>query len=97
MEEVLVVGVIKPTILLRGHVVVHDEINFRHVDAPCEDIGRDECCKEALPEIINDLVTIGDFETTNDDFGLNVAGLQSLLQLLGRILSIDKDHCHGAL
>ena len=97
MQEVLIVRVIKAAILLSGHVVVHNEIDLRHIDASRQYIRRDQCCEEALSEIIDDLVTIADLEATNDDFRLNVTGLQTLLQLLSRVLSVDEYHCHGAL
>ena len=75
MQEVLVVWVIEPAVLLRRHVVVHYQVDLGDVNASRQHVRRDKRREIALPKTIDDRVTIADFETANDNFGLDIAGL----------------------
>ena len=97
MEEVLVVRVRKAALHFSGNVVVHDEIDLGHIDSSRQHISRDQRREEALSEVIDDDISFFRLKTADKDLRLDVARLKSLLQLLCCVLSINENHCHGAL
>ena len=97
MQEILVVRVHKSALANHGHIIVNDQVDFGHVDTPGQHVCRNQGGKKSLSEAIDDLISFSCFEATNENLGLDVAVLKALLKSLSGVLTIHKNHGHGAL
>ena len=97
MQEILIVWVKEAALISCWNVIVHNKVDLRDVNASCQNVRGDKSREVLLSEVVNDLITLVTLEATNQDFRLNIARLQSLLQPFGSVPPIDEDHSHGAL
>ena len=96
MHEVGVVRVVIALVIDHRDVVIDDQVDFRHVDSPCQHIGGDERGEDSLTEVVNDSVTLSILKTSYEYLGSDVLRVQLCLELRRVVLFVDKHHRHGS-
>mmetsp|Transcript_11300 Transcript_11300/g.19018 ORF Transcript_11300/g.19018 Transcript_11300/m.19018 type:complete len:244 (-) Transcript_11300:390-1121(-) len=98
MHKIGDVGVDVPSILVHGHVVVYDQVDLGHVNAPRQHVGADERVDVALPELVDDVVALLDLKAPDQLDRLHVQLLvQLLLEVDGDLLLVGEDELLAAL
>ena len=97
MHEICVVWVVESLVIDHGNIVVDDQVDFRHIDSSCQNIGGNQCGEDALTELIDNRIALSVFESSNQNFSLDPLRKQLFLELCCTFLLVDKDHRHGSL
>ncbi len=77
------------------HVVVDDHVDLRHVDASGKHVGRDKHEEDLSSKLVDHLVPIDLFHSSNQDFCLNSKlFFKPFLDCGGRFFRVDEYHGH---